>query len=109
MRTKTTEILGRDDTSTKPQGTRRSGYQELGDYHCEDCIHKTAPNQPYCVHPEVIADPEMKERLVQIDGKTVARVNLKHGCCEFVNQHGHKPESDSSEYREVYLKRKAQE
>lgn len=80
-------ILGRNDRSDKPQGTRRSGYQELGDYHCKDCIHRTAPSERFCVHPEVIADPEMKDRLIVLNSRTVAEIDLEHGCCEYVNQH----------------------
>jgi hypothetical protein len=81
------------------QGTSVSGYEEHGPYHCGDCIHKTAPGEPFCVHPAVIADPKMKPKLVTIDGQTVARINLKRGCCFFVNQPP-EVEGKESEYEE---------
>lgn len=72
--------------SLAEQGTPDSGYEEHGPYHCEDCIHKTAPDQPYCIHPKVIKDRKLKEKVATIGGKTVVQINLERGCCRFVNQ-----------------------
>jgi hypothetical protein len=67
-------------------GTADSGYEEKGPYHCEDCIHKTAQDEPFCVHPAVLADPELQSRVVLLDNRPVSKINLKHGCCKFVKQ-----------------------
>jgi|SRR5690242_5942178 len=67
-------------------GTPASGYEEHGPYHCEDCIHKTAPDEPFCIHPKVIADPALQNRLVLINNRPVAKINLERGCCKYVNQ-----------------------
>jgi len=89
------------NSSYAEQGTRASGYEELGPYHCEDCIHKTAPGEPYCIHPKVLVDPAMKDKLIRIgkriDGSSghpvikgkdqlVAKIDLERGCCKYVNQ-----------------------
>jgi broad specificity phosphatase PhoE len=68
------------------QGTKASGYEEKGPYHCKDCIHKTAVDEPYCIHPEVISDPEMKDKLVTIGDTKAVEINLEEGCCKYVNQ-----------------------
>lgn len=68
------------------QGTPESGYEEHGPYHCEDCIHKTAKDEPFCIHPGVIADSRLQDRLVMIDNRPVIKINLCRGCCKFVNQ-----------------------
>jgi hypothetical protein len=68
------------------QGTAESGYEEKGPYHCEDCIHKTAKDEPFCVHPKVIADPALQDRLVMINNRPAIKINLEHGCCSYVNQ-----------------------
>jgi broad specificity phosphatase PhoE len=72
------------------QGTAISGYEERGPYHCSDCRHRLDPKSDLCIHPVVIADPELKDRLVQIsDGDTyqqAIRINLEKGCCGYVNQ-----------------------
>lgn len=73
-------------SSYSEQGTEVSGYEEHGPYHCEDCIHKTAKDEPYCIHPVVIVDPKMKSRLTKVGGRTVVKVNLERGCCKFVKQ-----------------------
>lgn len=74
----------------KEQGTSRSGYQELGPYHCEDCIHKVHPSVPICVHPVVIEDPELKDKKCWTDNPGTHNkgvfIDLKKGCCTFVNQ-----------------------
>jgi len=68
------------------QGTPGSGYEEHGPYHCEDCIHLTAKDEPFCCHPAVIADSELQSRLVLINNRPVIKINLEHGCCSYVNQ-----------------------
>jgi hypothetical protein len=67
-------------------GTPDSGYEEKGPYHCEDCIHKTAFDEPFCIHPKVLADPEMQSRIVLIDNRPAAKINMEHGCCAYVRQ-----------------------
>ena len=67
-------------------GTTISGYEERGPYHCEDCIHKTAMDEKYCIHPIVVADPDLSERLVTIRGTKAVEIDMDHGCCEYVNQ-----------------------
>jgi broad specificity phosphatase PhoE len=67
-------------------GTSISGYSENGPFHCEDCIHRVDPQSDLCIHPVVIADPELKDRLVQITNGTAVRVDLERGCCAYVNQ-----------------------
>jgi hypothetical protein len=67
-------------------GTPESGYAESGPYHCEDCIHKTASDEPFCIHPKVLADPQMQNRVVLIDNRPAAKIDMCHGCCRYVNQ-----------------------
>lgn len=67
-------------------GTPVSGYEEHGPYHCEDCIHKTAKDEPFCIHPAVLGDPKMQDRIVLLDGRPVAKVNMQRGCCKYVRQ-----------------------
>ncbi len=71
-------------------GTPISGYSEDGPFHCEDCIHRVDPKSSYCIHPVVVADPALKNRLVQIsDGDTfklTIQIDLMRGCCRYVNQ-----------------------
>src|ERR1700686_873133 len=67
-------------------GTPESGYEEHGPYHCEDCIHKTASDEPFCIHPKVIADSRLQSRLVLLNHRPVIKVDLKCGCCKYVNQ-----------------------
>ena len=67
-------------------GTPVAHYEELGPYSCKDCVHKTAKDEPFCIHPKVIGDPEMQHRLVQIDGRPVVKINMEHGCCAYVRQ-----------------------
>lgn len=70
-------------------GTLDSAYEEKGPYHCEDCVHKTAPDEPFCIHPAVLADPEMKSRVVLIDDQPAAKICMERGCCKFVKQVPH--------------------
>lgn len=81
--------LKMDQSAYAEQGTEVSGYEEQGPYHCEDCVHKTAMDEPFCIHPVVIVDPKMKNRLKKISGRTVAKVNLERGCCKYVKQEAH--------------------
>ncbi len=67
-------------------GTPGSHYEECGPYHCSDCIHKTAKDEPFCVHPAVVGDMQLQNRLVQIDSRPAIKINLEHGCCAYVNQ-----------------------
>jgi hypothetical protein len=86
-----------------PTGTRASGYEERGPYHCEDCIHKTASDEPFCIHPQVIADPQLQDRLVLIDNRPAIKIDMENGCCEFVRQHakeGSAPKEQSHEENE---------
>jgi len=83
-----TEALGQPRLGSvyDEQGTTESGYEEHGPYHCEDCIHKTAKDEPFCIHPNVIADSRLQDRLIMIDNRPVIKVNLCKGCCKYVNQ-----------------------
>ncbi len=71
------------------QGTPISGYEELGPYHCGDCIHRLNPKSDLCIHPIVAADPYLKDRLVTIsdesDYRQAIKVNLETGCCGYVH------------------------
>lgn len=82
------EALGQPRLSSiyDEQGTPESGYEEHGPYHCEDCIHKTAKDEPFCIHPGVLADPAMQHRVVLIDNRPAAKINMQRGCCKYVNQ-----------------------
>lgn len=80
-------------------GTPESGYEERGPYHCEDCIHKIAHDSPYCIHPEVIADSRLQNRLVMIDERPTIKIDLEHGCCKYVRQpekHEEAPKAESN-------------
>ena len=67
-------------------GTPESGYEENGPYHCEDCIHKTNKDEPFCIHPKVVGDSKLQDRLVLIDNRPAVKICMEHGCCEYVNQ-----------------------
>ena len=84
-------VLGqpRPGSVYEESGTKDSGYEESGPYHCEDCIHKTAPDEPFCIHPAVLADPEMHSRVVLLDSRPVAKICMERGCCKFVKQVPH--------------------
>lgn len=88
-----TEALGQPRMGSvyDEQGTSESGYEEHGPYHCEDCIHKTAEDEPFCIHPKVIADSQLQDRLVMINNRPAIKVDLCKGCCKYVNQ----PREDS--------------
>jgi hypothetical protein len=65
-------------------GTKESGYADQGPYSCKNCIHKTASDEPFCIHPKVIGDPDLQNRLVMIDMRPAIKVCLEHGCCTYV-------------------------
>lgn len=65
-------------------GTRESHYATSGPYSCGMCIHRTDSRDPFCVHPKVVGDSELQDRLVTIDGRPTIRVDLVHGCCAYV-------------------------
>lgn len=65
-------------------GTPDSGYEEKGPYHCSDCVHRTAPDEPFCIHPKVLGDHDLQAQLVHINGRAAVKINLEHGCCAFV-------------------------
>jgi len=67
-------------------GTPESGYGECGPYHCSDCIHKTAKDEPFCIHPKVIGDSALQDKLVLINGRPAVKIDMEHGCCRYVNQ-----------------------
>jgi hypothetical protein len=75
-------------------GTPDSGYAEEGPYHCSDCIHKTAMDEPFCVHPKVVGDVRLQDRLVLINGRPVVKIDMMHGCCEYVRQERHECDED---------------
>jgi len=70
--------------SEAPIGTLEGGYDERGPFHCADCIHKTAPSQPYCIHSEILSSVQMKDRAMKVHGQRVVQINLQKGCCEYV-------------------------
>lgn len=67
-------------------GTADSHYEENGPYHCEDCIHKTAMDEPFCVHPKVVGDAALQDKLVQINGRPAVKICMERGCCAYVHQ-----------------------
>lgn len=67
-------------------GDSVAGYEEHGPYHCEDCIHKTASDEPFCIHPKVLGAPALQDRLVMINGRPTVKIDMERGCCKYVNQ-----------------------
>lgn len=67
-------------------GTPDSGYATSGPYHCEHCIHKTAADEPFCIHPKVVGDHDLQDKLVLIDGRPVIKIDMESGCCRYVRQ-----------------------
>jgi hypothetical protein len=65
-------------------GTAESHYDDCGPYNCGVCIHKTAMDEPFCVHPKVVGDEALQDKLVQIDGRPVVKIDMMHGCCGYV-------------------------
>ena len=76
-------------------GTPDSGYATDGPYHCEDCIHKTAMDEPFCIHPKVVGDHQLQDKLVQINGRPAVKIDMECGCCRYVSQPGHGKEKES--------------
>jgi broad specificity phosphatase PhoE len=66
------------------QGTPLVGYEERGPYSCGDCTHRPNSKSDICIHPLVVAAPEMAGRLVQIGDQKGVRINLERGCCSYV-------------------------
>lgn len=75
-------------------GTPESGYATSGPYHCEDCIHKTAMDEPFCIHPKVVGDDRLQDQLVHLNGRPVVKIDMEHGCCRYVNQVRPKKDED---------------
>jgi len=81
------------DVKLEDIGTKASGFAEGGPFSCMDCVHRTPHSKDAggeevdsCKHPEVMADPELKDRLLP-DG------TIKVGyddCCNYVRPHGKK-------------------
>jgi len=76
------------------QGTPDSGYSAQGPFSCECCIHKTAPDEPFCIHPKVIADSDLQDKLVMVNNRPVIKIDLEHGCCRYVRQERPDDEDD---------------
>lgn len=74
-------------------GTPESHYDTKGPYSCGMCVHKTKMDEPFCVHPRVVGDPDLQDRLVQIDGRPTVKIDMVRGCCEYVRGSEPKPES----------------
>ena len=82
------------------QGTKATGFEGHGPYHCEDCIHMDNAgadgNKAHgcCYHPAVMNDPEVvkldlpdgtpADKRKQKDGSIL--VQIERECCGFVNQ-----------------------
>ena len=81
-----TEALGQPRLGSvyDETGTAASGYAEQGPYHCENCVHKTASDEPFCIHPRVIGDSALQSRLVMIDNRPAIKIDMERGCCRFV-------------------------
>jgi hypothetical protein len=73
-------------TDYKEQGTQIAGYEEKGPYHCGDCVHRLTKESDLCLHPAVVADPQLKSKLTRAGNQMAVRVNLEKGCCKFVKQ-----------------------
>lgn len=75
-----------------PSSTKLAGYAEDGPYHCKDCIYlkgrtegkdkifKDDKGKGRCNNAFMLADMEVKH-----DKDGLAIVNIKRGCCEFVD------------------------
>lgn len=77
-------------------GTADSHYEENGPYNCGMCIHRTAKDEPFCVHPKVVGDPALQDRLVQINGRPAVKIDMCSGCCAYVRgaEHSELDEDD---------------
>lgn len=64
-------------------GTPDTNYQETGPVHCEDCMHKNAMDEPFCIHPKVVADPELQDKLVMIDNRPAIKICMDEGWCAY--------------------------
>ena len=81
------------EPNQRATGTKRTGYEERGPYHCGDCVH-FIPKEHGCAHPEVMADSGVP-KLANGHGN----VNAKRGCCEFVRPPGDKSDAEKSGMR----------
>jgi hypothetical protein len=64
-------------------GTPDTNYQETGPSHCEDCLHKVSSDAPYCIHPKVVADDKLQDRLVMVDDRPTIKIDLEKGWCAY--------------------------
>lgn len=92
-----TETLGqpRMGSILDETGTPASGYDTKGPYSCECCVHKTAMDEPFCIHPKVVGDERLQDLLVHINGRPAVKIDMEHGCCRFVSQA--RPECDEDD------------
>ena len=81
-----TEALGQPRLGSiyDETGTPASAYEAHGPYHCGDCLHKTKKDEPFCVHPKVVGDPDLQSQMVTIDGRPAVKIDMEHGCCRYV-------------------------
>lgn len=63
-----------------PDSTKLSGLSNKGPYHCANCEYFRGDKSGVCVHPVVIADPEVKKSQL---GLPIIE-DPEHQCCEFV-------------------------
>jgi hypothetical protein len=78
-------------------GTSYSHYEEKGPYSCLRCVHKTAMDEPFCVHPKVVGDDQLQARLVHMNGRPVVKIDLEHGCCGYVRQEDDPTDADGDD------------
>lgn len=73
----------------KETGTPTSGYSDRGPFRCEDCIHRIGGQKsdlPFCVHPAVLKDSELKKSRIVYKQQKAVEIDMERGCCRFVNQ-----------------------
>lgn len=73
-----------DSSRYAESGTQVGGYGEQGPYHCADCIHKPSSDAPYCNHVVIVADPDLQDRVVEVNGQRLVQISLEKGCCRYV-------------------------
>ena len=78
-------------------GTPDSGYSEEGPYSCAQCIHKLAKDLPLCIHPKVVGDHDLQDKLVEINGRLAVKINLERGCCKYVRPPANHAEPDEDD------------
>jgi len=78
----------RDPANIEEYGTKASGFGEGGPFSCSDCVHKVLSKNAAgegvaaCVHPTVMADPELVDRKLP-DGTIEVDAD---DCCRFVRK-----------------------